>query len=84
MLERLQVQHELRERAVQPRRRAAQEGEARARELDAHLKVQPQWHTNVHMVFDFKGHGCGRTPAAHFNIAVLVRTHRHALVRQVG
>jgi hypothetical protein len=47
---RLRVEHELRERAVQPRHRAAQEGEARTAELRPGVEVQPERPTEVDMV----------------------------------
>jgi hypothetical protein len=51
----LHVQHELRQGAVQPGNGACHDAKARARELDAHLKVQAQGLAQVHMVAGLKG-----------------------------
>ena len=51
MLQRLHVQHELGQRAVHARNRALHHGEARAGELDAHVKVQAQRRADIDVVF---------------------------------
>ena len=83
MLLGLHIEHELRQRPVQPGDRALHHRETCATELDAQAKVQPQRLAQVHMVFDGKVKGLGRAPAAHQHIALLILTHRHALVRQI-
>ena len=87
----LQVQHELRQRAVHAGQRAFHDGEARAGELGAGFKVQPQRLAHIHMVFGGKGHGSGhaaktlrRRPFAHFDIAGFTGAFGHAFVRQIG
>jgi hypothetical protein len=81
----LHVQHELRQRPVQPRHRAAQEGEARAAQLGTGVEVQPQRRTQVDVVARRKSKdGARRAPAAHLDVAAFVGTQRHAVVRQVG
>ena len=84
MLLGLHIEHELRQRPVQPGDRALHHRETCATELDAQAKVQPQRLAQVHMVFDGKVKGLGRAPAARQHIALLIGSHRHALVRQIG
>ena len=84
MLLRLHVQHELAQCAVQAGDGARHHGEARARELDAHVEVQAQRCAHIHMVLHFEIELGGGSPAAHFHVAMLVAAHGHAFVRQVG
>mmetsp|Transcript_1075 Transcript_1075/g.1642 ORF Transcript_1075/g.1642 Transcript_1075/m.1642 type:complete len:501 (-) Transcript_1075:722-2224(-) len=80
----LHVKHELRKRAVQAGDRALQKGEARARQLGAGLEVQAQRGTQVDMVLHVEVEAARRAPAAHLDVAGLVRAERNTLVGQVG
>jgi hypothetical protein len=84
VLLRLHVQHELRQRAVQAGDRPLHHGEARARQLDAHSKSRPSGVADVHMVLDAKSSARGLCPSCAHHVAMLVRAHGHAGVRQVG
>ena len=78
------VQHELRQRAVQARQRAAQHGEARAGQLRGGLGVEQavrvaQFDVLARLEVEF-----GRLPpAAHLDVVVLVPADRHAGQRHV-
>ena len=80
----LHVEHELGERAVQPRDRAAQEREARARELGAGVEVHAERRAEVDVVPRRELEAARRAPAAHLDVGALVRADRHARVGQVG
>ena len=84
MLLRLHVQHELRQRPVQARQRPLHDREARARELDAHVKVQAQRRADIDMVLGLKGKNGRRAPAAHLDVVGFAGAHGHAFVWQVG
>ena len=84
VLARVQVQHELRQRPVQPRHRPAQEGKARTCQQRAGIEVQPQRRAEIDMVLDMEVECPRDTPASHLDVAALVGAHRHAVVRQVG
>ena len=83
VLLRLRVEHELRERAVQPRNRAAQKAKSRARQLRAGIEIEPERRAQIDMVFWREVEGTRRTPAAHLDVRCLVGSERHAVVRQV-
>ena len=84
MLLGLHIEHELRERTVQPGNRAAHEAEAGAGQLGAGREIQPQRLTNVHVVAHGEVKHPGRAPAAQLHVAFFPGTDGHALVRQVG
>ncbi len=85
MLARVQVQHELRQGAVQPRQRAVHDGEARAGDLAGGLAVQlaqrlPQRHVVLCGKIEF-----GRlAPAGDLDIVLLALPGRHLVGGQVG
>jgi hypothetical protein len=85
VLLRLHVQHELRQRAVQPGR-APHEGEAANPTAWRRFRSPAQRRAHVDVVLDGvkRPRRAGRAPAAHFHVAVFVGAHRHAVVRQVG
>ncbi|MCY1355577.1 hypothetical protein D9M69_420070 [compost metagenome] len=81
----VQVDHELRQRAVQTGDRPAQQGETRARQLGGGLEVQPAvLLAEGDVVLDREIEGARAAPTAHFDVVVLVVAERHRLVRQVG
>ena len=85
MLVDMQVDHELRQGAVQAGDRAAQQGKARAGELGRGLEVQPAVAlAEGDVVLDLEVELARGAPAAHFDVAVFVFTDRYAGVRQVG
>ena len=88
VLARLQVQHELRQCAVQARDGPAHERKARAGQLGACFKVQAQRFAQLDMVAHGKVERARRQamrrPAAHFLVGGFVGAHGHAGVRQVG
>ena len=83
VLLRLHVEHELGERPMQPRDRAAQEREARARELDAGLEVEAERRADVDVVARRELELARRAPAPHLDVGVLVGADRNARVGQV-
>ena len=83
VLLRLHVEHELGERAMQPRDRPAQEREARARELDAGLEVEAERRADVDVIARREVELARRAPAPHLDVGVLVGADRHARVGQV-
>jgi hypothetical protein len=83
MLFGLHVEHELGERAVQTRRLAAQEGEARARQPRAGVEVHAERRAEIDMVARREAELTGCTPAADLDVRLLVDAERHAVVRQV-
>ena len=71
VLARLHVEHELRERAVQPREAAAQEREARAGELGGGREVeQAERLAEVGVIRDREVERARRAPAAHLDVVV--------------
>ncbi len=80
----MQVDHELRQCAMQPRDRATQQRKARAGQLGGGFKVQPaELFAEGNVVFDFEIELSRRAPAAHFDVVVFVLADRNRLVRQV-
>ncbi|MNG94387.1 hypothetical protein D3C79_533980 [compost metagenome] len=81
----VQVDHELRQGAVQAGDRAAQHGKACARQLGGGFEVQATADfAKGDVVLDFKIEGLRRAPTTHFDVVVFAGTDRHAGVRQVG
>ena len=84
VLQRVGVEHKLRQRAVQAGDLAFHHGEARAGECGAGFEIQPQRRTQIHMVFHFEIECARCAHFAHFYVVGFVFAHRHAFVRQVG
>ena len=79
----LHVEHELGERAMQPRHRPAQEREAGARELDAGLEVEAERRADVDVIARREREFARHAPAPHLDVGVLVGADRNARVGQV-
>mgnify|MGYP006194217975 CR=1 FL=1 len=76
---------EVRERTVQTRDRATQQGETRAGQLGGGFEIQPAvFFAQSDMILDREIEAARRTPARDLDVALFVVTHRHRLVRQVG
>ena len=87
VLHRVQVQHELLERARQPRERPLQHDEARARELRRRLEIhQAERLADLEMLLRREAVGKNRrlAVAAHLDIVVLVLAVGNVVERQVG
>lgn len=81
----VQVEHELRQRPVQPGDGAAHQGEAGAGELGGGLEVQPAMAlAEGDVILDREIEGTRDSPAAHLHVVLFVGADRHRLVRQVG
>ncbi|MCW0417619.1 hypothetical protein NB689_003373 [Xanthomonas sacchari] len=81
----VQVQHELRQGAVQARDRPTQHGEARARQLGRRLAVQPAVAcAEFDMVLDLEIEAARGAPALQFDVVGLVLAGGHIGLRQVG
>ncbi len=83
VLRRLHVEHELGERAMQARDRAAQEREARARELGAGLEVEAERRADVDVVARREIERARHCPTPHLDVRRLVGADRNARMRQV-
>ncbi|MOA02415.1 hypothetical protein D3C78_1218660 [compost metagenome] len=85
MLGDVQVDHELRQGAVQTGNRAAQQGETGAGQLGGGFEVQPaELLAQGDVVLNREIEGSRGAPAAHFDVAVFVFADRYRFVRQVG
>ena len=84
MLQSLHVEHESRQRAMQPGNRPFHHGEARAGKLHARIKIQTQRVAHIDVVFDVKCELGLVAPSAHHRIAMLIRAHGHAGMWQIG
>ncbi|MNV47999.1 hypothetical protein D3C71_1398860 [compost metagenome] len=85
MLTGVQVDHELRQGAVQACDRATQHSEAGAGQLGCGFEVQATADfAQGNMVLDLEVEGFRGAPAAHFDVVVFARPDRYAGVRQVG
>ena len=80
----VRIEHELRQCPVQPGHPATHDGKARARELRARGRIEPQWLTHVEMVLHGEVVRGRRAPAAHLHVVGLAPAHRYGFVRQVG
>ncbi|CAM5399471.1 hypothetical protein SSTU70S_01519 [Stutzerimonas stutzeri] len=81
----VQINHELRQRAVQTGDRPAHQGKTRAGELRCRLEVQPAMLlAKRDVVLYGEVEGRRRTPATYLDVPLLILTDRHRLVRQVG
>ena len=83
VLQRVRIQHELRQCAVQAGDLAFHDGKARAGKFRTAFKIQTQRLAQINMVFDFKVKFARRTDFADFNVFSFVFTDGHAFVRQV-
>ncbi|MNI80810.1 hypothetical protein D3C73_1373730 [compost metagenome] len=78
----MQVDHELRQGAVQARNRAVQNGKAGAGQLGCGLKVQTSADfTQRYMIFDLEIEHSRSAPAAHLYVVILIGANRYAGVR---
>ncbi|MNN05903.1 hypothetical protein D3C81_1186780 [compost metagenome] len=81
----VQVDHELRQGAVQTGNRPAHQGETGAGQARGGLEVQPAMLlAEGHMILNGEIERLRSAPAAHLDVVVLILAHRHGLVRQVG
>ena len=81
----VQVEHELRQRAVQARDAAAQHGEARAGQFRTSLAVEPTVaRAQFHVVAHRKIERARRAPAVLLDVTRLVRALGHIGSRQIG
>ena len=85
VLIRVQIEHELRERALKPRELAFQHDEARARKLRRRLEIhEAQAFAEFEMLLRRVVELSRLAPAQRLDIVVLVLAVRHALQRRVG
>ncbi len=85
MLTGVQVDHELRQCAVQACDWAAQYGKTRARELGRRFEVQAAADfAQGDVVLDLEIERIGGAPATHFDVLVFAGTDRHTGIGQVG
>src|SRR3954470_15623955 len=81
---RVNVQHELRERAMQPRETALEHGEARARELGRRLEIElAEAFTDVGVVLHREAERTRRSPASQLDVFFTGAPFRHFRPRQV-
>ena len=84
MLLGVQIQHELRQRAVQMGNLAFHHHKTRAGQLNRCRKVQARVHfAQRHVIAHFEVKLTRRTPAFHFNVVVFIFADRHAVVRNI-
>ena len=84
MLTGVQIDHELRQGAMQAGDRPTHQGEAGAGQFGSGLEIQPTvLLAQGDMILHRKSKAFG-APAANLDVLFLVRTDRHGLVRQVG
>src|ERR1043166_9850326 len=82
MLARVQVEHEIDQRAFELRARAGETDEAAAAQLRRTLQIeQLQFRAEREMIEDFAGQLRLISPVAHDSIAAWIPADRHALVR---
>ena len=84
VFQRVRIEHELRQRAVQAGDLTFHDGKARAGEFRAAFEIQAQRFAQIDMVFDFKVKFARGADFADFDVFSFVFTNRHAFVRQVG
>ena len=80
----MRVEHELRERAVQPRQPALQQREARAADLHGGVEIQSQPFADADVVLHLEIEFRNIADLAHFQIVRLGLAHRHAVMRGIG
>ena len=86
MLARVQVEHELPQRAMQPRDVMAQHHETAARHACAGLEIHATAEAlaQLHMILRREIERARRAPASHFLVGILVCALRHGILQQVG
>ena len=85
MLARVQVEHELDQRAVQARQRSGHQRKPGAGDLAGRFEIEhPERFAEVGVVLGVEIKLSRLAPAADFDVAALVFAVRHAVVRQVG
>ena len=72
MLAHVQIEHELGERAMQPRKRSGHHHEARTRDAPRRLEVHPQARADRHVILGLKGERTRLAPAAHLHVVGLI------------
>jgi len=84
MLARLNVEHELREGAMQMRKRAAQQAEPRAGELRSSSEVEhPERFPKIGVILGFEIEDGRRSDAAHLDVFLRRLADRHRRMRKV-
>ena len=84
MLFGVQIQHELRQGAVQTGQLAFHHHKTRASQLNGGGKIQPPVHfPQRHVIAHFKIELARRAPAADFNVVVFVTANRHIIMRNI-
>ena len=83
VFQRVRVQHELSQSAMQTGDLTFHHGKARAGQFRTAFKIQAQRLAQINMVFDFKIKFARRAHFADFNVFSFVFTDRHTFVRQV-
>ena len=80
----MQIQHKLRQRAVQTRQLALHDHKARTGQLHGGGKIQPPVHfAQRHVIANVKIKLARRTPAADFNVVIFVAAGRNVIVRNI-
>ena len=84
MLFGVQIQHELRQGAVQTGQLAFHHHKTRTSQLNGGGKIQPPVHfPQRHVIAHFKIELARRAPAADFNVVVFVTANRHIIMRNI-
>ena len=85
MLATVQIQHELRQCAMQAGQLPTQHGEARTRQLGGGFAIQPAMAcAQFHVILDLKVEHTRAAPAVLLNIAMFITAGRHRCIRQIG
>ena len=83
VFQRVRIQHELSQSAMQTGNLAFHHGKARAGQLRTAFKIQTQRLAQINMVFDFKVKFARRADFADFNVFSFIFTGRNTFMRQV-
>ena len=83
VFQRVRIEHELCQCAVQAGDLTFHDGKARAGKFRTAFEIQAQRLAQINMVFDFKVKFSRRTDFADLNVFSFVFTDRHTFVRQV-
>ena len=83
VFQRVRIQHELSQSAMQTGNLALHHGKARTRQLRTAFKIQTQRLAQINMVFNFKIKFARRADFADFNVFSFILTSRYAFMRQV-
>ena len=84
MLAGVDVQHELRNGAVQMRDLPLHETETCAGKFRGRIKVHPEGSAHIDVVLDREVKRAGRSPAALLHIVAFIAPRRNGFVRQIG